>query len=170
MLIAMEVSEALTLMVVSLSFEAELLVDRGLLYGWDYKVVVGGFLAPAVKRVAFNVMVTIHGALPTNLVASFDITVTYIFDTVVFRTKDFGATALLLEMITCAIVAYFIHMIIVVRERQAVVKEVRSSLTRFSQESVLSRTGTSIRLSIGRRASTQGRKRWSIDSSGKVLE
>jgi hypothetical protein len=152
-LIAMEVSEALTLMVVALSFETDLLFDKGMLYGWDYKVVVGACLANGAKRAAFNVMIMINGALPTNLAACFDITVTYIFDTLVFKTKDFGTTAMLLAMITFAIVAYFIHMILLVRERKVVVEEVRHSLSRrFSQDSM----GLTRRMSsqnIGRRAS-----------------
>lgn len=127
-------------MVVSLTFEPSFLLDKGMLHGWDYKVVIGGVLVPELRLIWLDVMVMVSGALSLHLAASLDIAVTYVFEVVVFKTKDFGVTALFLVMITCALRAYFVHMMLLVRAQEGAVAEVRSNLVRrFSQDSVLTR-------------------------------
>ncbi|CAK0896940.1 unnamed protein product, partial [Prorocentrum cordatum] len=139
-LIVAELSKAVVLMFVSLTFEPSFLLDKGMLHGWDYKVVIGGVLVPELKVIWLDVMVMVSGALSAHLAASLDIAVTYVLEVVVFRTKDFGATALLLVMITCALLAYFLHMMLLVRAQEDALVEVRSKLvSRFSQDSVLTR-------------------------------
>ncbi|CAK0819607.1 unnamed protein product [Prorocentrum cordatum] len=139
-IVVMEFSKALMLTILSMTFEARVLLDKGILHGFDYKVWIGAVLGPELKTILGNVMVIVIGAVPANLAGTWDIAVTYMFKVVVFRTEDFGATALLLAMITCSILAYFVHMILLVKSQEAALKEVRGRMSSvLSQDSFLER-------------------------------
>jgi len=75
-------------------FDAEF-GNAGFFGGWDYTVVIGGTVSPAVALAFFNTAVVLYGALEANLVLGIEVVFVYLGDVLVLQSSTFDAVQLL---------------------------------------------------------------------------